>query len=464
LNNGEERTVHRHFWNRVQSFLELRPVGCLFVLYALFVAVYVASIPLPRADGHLVGSDGTYYYAYLPTLLIDHDLDFSNQYSRLFPPRQGERDALGQDLRRSNPYAVGCAVLWTPFFLMGHAIVLVLRMAGSSIALDGISYVYQVPVLLGSLAYGFAGVLLVYGSCRRFFSRSVSVAAALSIWLATSLIYYMIAEPSMSHACSFFAAALLVNLWLRFRPLPGLRQWILLGVAGGLVALVRLPDATWLALPCIDAVLNLKAAGRGRIGRLAAGVACFAAVAFVVFIPQIMVWNITDESPNGIDYGNSASYFQWFSPRMLPVLFSLRHGLYSWHPILLAATLGLILLFRRDRSLAIALGLLFAAQIYVIGAWNGWYGGDAFGARMLISSLPALALGLAALIDWASAHKAWSTVGLLGCILIIWNALFFAQYRFGYISKSDTITLRQMTLGKAILVKDLMMGAYKAVR
>ncbi|MDM7994181.1 MAG: hypothetical protein QUT30_00705 [Acidobacteriota bacterium] len=464
MNSEEAKVAHRCFWDRAKHFLDLRPVGCLLVLYALSVAVYIASIPLPRADGHLVGSDGTYYYAYLPTLLIDRDLDFSNQYARLFPPRRIENDALPQDPRRSNPYAVGCAVLWAPFFGIGHAIALMGRMAGSSVALDGIGYAYQAPVLIGSISYGFAGVLLVYGSCRRFFSRSASVSAALLIWLATSLIYYMIAEPSMSHACSFFAAALLVNLWLRFRPLPGFRQWALLGVAGGLVALVRLPDATWLALPCIDAALNLRVADRGSVGRLALGVVCFAVVAAIVFSPQIMVWTITDESPNGIDYGNSGSYFQWSAPRMLPVLFSLRHGLFSWHPLLLPATLGLILLSRRDRSLAIALGVLFIAQIYVIGAWNGWYGGDAFGARMLISSLPALALGLAALIDRASAHEAWSAVGLLGCILIVWNALFFAQYRFGYISKSDTITLRQMTLGKAILVKDLTMRAYKAVR
>jgi len=464
LNSEEAKVAHGCFWDRTKRFLELRPVGCLLVLYVLFVAVFAASIPLPRADGHLVGSDGTYYYAYLPTLLLDRDLDFSNQYARLLPPQQAENEALHRNPCLGNFCAVGCAVLWTPFFLIGHAIALVLRMAGSSMALDGIGYVYQAPVLIGSITYGFAGVLLVYGSCRRFFSRSVSVAAAILVWLATSLTYYMIAEPSMSHACSFFAVALLVHLWLRFRPLPGFRQWVLLGAVGGLVALVRLPDATWLALPCIDAALMLKAAGRRGIGRLAGGVACFAFAAAVVFSPQIMVWSVVDTSSNGIDYGNSGSYFQWFAPRMLPVLFSLQHGLFSWHPILLPAALGLVFLFRRDRSFALALALLFLTQIYIVGAWYGWYGGDAFGSRMLLSSLPALALGLAALIDRALAQKAWSAVGLLGCILIVWNVLFIAQYRFGYVSKFDAITLRQMTLGKAAMVKDWMERAFKAVR
>jgi hypothetical protein len=83
---------------------------------------------------------------------------------------------------------------------------------------------------------------------------------------------------------------------------------------------------------------------------------------------------------------------------------------------------------------------------------------------MLVSSLPILALGLAALIDRAFKHKAWSIIGLLSCVLIVWNALLFAQYRFGYISRMDRITFKQMTLGKAIMAKDLMERAYRAVR
>ena len=45
---------------------------------------FLLTIPLPRADGQLVGSDGVYYYVYLPSLLLDGDLDFSDEYAYFF--------------------------------------------------------------------------------------------------------------------------------------------------------------------------------------------------------------------------------------------------------------------------------------------------------------------------------------------------------------------------------------------
>jgi hypothetical protein len=94
-------------------------------------------------------------------------------------------------------------------------------------------------------------------------------------------------------------------------------------------------------------------------------------------------------------------------------------------------------------------------QVYVIGSWGGWMGGDSFGSRMLISSLPALALGLAALIEWTAARGARTTIGVLGSALIAWNALFFIQYRLGYIPRFKPITFEELTLGKLSMLQDL---------
>lgn len=446
--------LYRGFWDRLQERFERHPVAHLAALYILCVAIFLLSVPLPRVDGQLVGSDGIYYYAYLPTVLIDHDLDFTNQYHKLLlpPPGGWANSPINGAL---NKYSIGVAILWAPFFLIGHVVAVALRAAGLSIALDGMGYVYQVPTLLGSLTYGFAGILLVYRSCRRFFSASASTSAAILIWLATNLIYYMIAEPSMSHACSFFATALFMELWLRSRPLPEFRQWILLGIAAGLVVLVRLPDATWLALPFIDTLLALRNSGKGSWGRQIGGFVCFGVAVLLMLVPQMVVWQILNGSPATPGYVRAQEVFHWLAPQVLKVLFSFCHGLYVWHPVLLFATAGLVVLHRRDRLLSLLLGLMFAVQIYVIGSWFAWYGGAAFGGRMLISSLPALALGLAALIDWAAEHKALPVAGVLSSALIVWNALFFAQYRFRYIPQDAAINLNEMTIGKLSMLKDM---------
>jgi hypothetical protein len=447
--------LHRGFGNRVREGLEKHPVRPLLVLYGICVAVFLIAVPLPRVDGQLVGSDGVHYYAYLPALLIAHDLSPANQSSPMPPATESGVHSANRKAPGPTAYAVGCAVLWLPFWLIGHWIAAALNVAGFAIARDGIGYVYQIPVLLGSLSYGFAGILLVYRACCRYFSRSGSATAAILIWLSTNLIYYMIAEPSMSHACSFFAVALFLELWLRYRPAPALMQWIFIGMAGGLLALVRLQDGTWLALPFLDTLLNWRAVKKTGIRRQIAGFFCFATAALIVFIPQLMVWHVRNKSYVAVGYPHSGRFFRWLKPDVLQILFSLRHGLYTWHPVLLLATAGLFLLFRRDRTLSVLMGLMLAAQVYLISAWHGWWGGDSFGGRMLICTFPALAFGLAALVDWAAEHKALPMACLLACCLIAWNALFFVQYRFGYISLHNAITIREMFLGKAAMLKDI---------
>ncbi len=440
------------FWNQSRRWLERRPVACLVAPYVICIVIYLATVPLPRVDGQLVGSDGAFYYAYLPTLLLDHDLDFGNQYADLMPPAHKAKRSSGTQ-RYFNKYTVGTALLWSPFFLIGHLLAIILNSVGLEIALDGTGYIYQVPTLLGSLTYGFVAILLIYRSCRRFFSRPASALTAILIWLASNVIYYMIAEPSMSHTCSLFAVALFVELWLASRPAPATGQWILLGMAAGLVAIVRPQDSTCLVLPVLDALIVLRVSVLSDLWRCFKGFLIFALSFLVIFAPQMMLWQLLHGSATTTGYSVSGTY--WRFPQILKVLFSLKHGLFLWHPVLLVAAIGLFFLYRWDRRLSGLLGIAFAVQLCLIGAWHGWHGGDAFGGRLLIGTFPVLAPGLAALLEWMSKRGAWALAAIASVCLIAWNALFFAQYRLGYIEMDSRISLHQLTLGKLSMLRDL---------
>lgn len=435
------------------SLLERHPLRVLFLLYAVSVALFLGSLRLPRVDGQIAGSDGLYYYSYLPSILLDRDLDFTNQYRALLPKADLEATKRTPDGRPHNQYAVGPAILWAPFFLVGHLLALALGALGRPVALDGIGCIYQVPTFLGSLSYGFAGVLLLYRSCAGLYSRTAGVCAAIVVWLATNLIYYMIAEPSMAHACSFFAASLFLNLWIFWRPCPSIRRWLLLGLAGGIIMLVRQPDATWLILPVMDIFLT----GKNRRACLP-GLLVYVAAAVFVFLPQLIVWHFLNGSTVTPGYNYAAqgtTLFNWLSPEIVPLLFSLRHGLFSWHPALIPAAAGVLLLIRKDKALALSLGAVFLSQACLIGAWISWWGGHSFGSRMLITSLPVFGVGLAALVDWCARRRALWAAAFPACGFVLWNALFFLQYRFGYISKDQPITFAELTLGKFEMLRDL---------
>jgi hypothetical protein len=426
-----------------------KPYWSLVSIWAICIIIYIAAIPLPRkVPGLLFSSDGIGYFMYTRSLIIDGDLDFRNEYARLRPQVIPDITSTGL---ASNQYAIGPGLMWSPFFVAAHGLTFGLRATGFSVESDGYGFPYQVAVCLGSMVYGLLGIILTYHVILRYYG-SVALAATILIWLGTNVIYYMMVEPSMAHMVSFFAVAFFFSLWIRWRPLPTLRQWIYLGFAGGLVAIVRQPDATFLLLPLLD---SLIAPGSRFSRRVCFGWAGFAGAFVLVFSLQMYAWFALYGHPLLSGYFHTGKVaFSWLSPKIFHMLFSLSRGIYPLHPITIPATIGLGLLFRADRRLAALFFLGFAMQVYLISAWGTQ--GDSFGGRMFISSVPVLGLGLAAFLEWMTRTRAVALAWVGGLTLILWNGLFMVQYRFGYIPMGETpYTIGQLTSGKGELIKDV---------
>ena len=81
------------------------------------------------------------------------------------------------------------------------------------------------------------------------------------------------------------------------------------------------------------------------------------------------------------------------------VLLDQQHGLFLASPVYLLAIPGLVMLWRRSRTLAIACGLVFASIYLPAGSFGIWYGGYCSPARLLTPTVPVLALALAAVLD-----------------------------------------------------------------
>src|SRR5438552_1720015 len=98
----------------------MQPRWVLSGLFLFSLLFFLALLRVPRVDGQLLGSDGVYYYVYLRSLVIDHDLDFTNEYtyyhvSTATAPKTPTNLA-------PNKYAIGPALLWMPFFLAAHVL------------------------------------------------------------------------------------------------------------------------------------------------------------------------------------------------------------------------------------------------------------------------------------------------------------------------------------------------------
>lgn len=461
-------------WSLRLDALVERPLPLFVGILLIFITVFGASILLvPRRYGRLIIGDGIYYYVYVRSAVIDHDLDFTNDYT-LYQRFNNEDPGKKREMlelhktpfgKPANYFSVGPALLWLPVFLPTHAFALALGLPH-----DGFSYLYEAPLLFQSILYGFIGILLTYRVAASLFSRLAAFISVLGMWLATNVVYYMGVSPSASHVLSLFVVALFLFLWWRTRGKRTRRDWFILGLSAGLMALVRWQDILVTLLPLFeligDWIKEMKKYGVGQDGHparsdalirapfsatlliLPAGL-IFALGLVLAFSPQMLAWQILYGSPLTAPQG--PTFFYPTRPEIWNVLFGLKRGLFTWTPLVFLGAVGFIPLYRRDRLLGGAAIVILLAEAYVNSIVYDWWGGEAFGARRFVSLIPFFVLGLAALVDSVRARLSRRTLLIALGAFTVWNLLFILQYDLwlhgiGHISADPT--LAEITIDK----------------
>ena len=375
------------------------------------------------------------YYLYLPAALIHHDplhLGFLDSV----PPGNFPKDyRFGQGAlfvestgRFSNKYTMGVAVFELPFFLAAHAWCSVFAPANA----DGYSPTYHLAIALASVFWPWLGLLVLVRFLRRYLSDAHSAITVLSIALGTNLFYYAAFASGMGHPFLFFLCALLLertDAWYRE---PSLARAMTIGTIIGLATLARPTCLLFALVPLCYGIRNggLRELAHHAKHWIAAGV-----VAFLCSLPQLVYWKATTGSFLFWSYGDEG--FDFLHPHVVDGLFSFRKGWFVYTPLALVAHGGVHLLFRdvRTRSYPILLLLFFAPFLYITFSWNCWWYGGGFGSRVLVESLPLLALPLGALVQRSLSRPMSVRVAvialLLGCITL--NLFQQWQYQRGII-------------------------------
>jgi hypothetical protein len=394
-------------------------------------------VTLPLVTTRLYASDEVQYFSWLRSWAFDRDVDFENEYRHFY-----ESGVVGTDLFRGtflelrneagrppNFGPVGSAVLWTPFYAVGHLVAL-----GTGAPADGLSQPYVSAVAYGSAIYGFLAVLLSAAIANRVVGRGIG--ASLVVLAGTPLVFYMYVAPPMSHANSAFAVSLLLCLWLRARERWRPRDAILLGLAGGLAAMVREQDALFAAGPAVD-YLRWLWRTRPAAARWAASAAAGTVAFFAAFSPQLLSYQALNGHPGPTELVTRK--MSWSAPHALHVLFSPEHGLFAWTPLVVVALAGLALLaLGRVRGAGVPdarwIGtlalMMFALQVYASGSVESWTVAGAFGQRRFVAVTPLLVLGLAALSSAAARWRAPARGGLAVVLAlgVWWNLGLIAQF------------------------------------
>lgn len=338
--------------------------------------------------GQAIYGDGIDYWAYLPSLYYDHDLDFTDQYTHIYNPQNNNvtvplrapqiqktsRTLIG---RVDNPHPPGTALVWLPAFAAADALSLIFTLPR-----QGYAHLYQLVtgifyLLVLVLALKLNGLL-----ANRFVNdHRHSQLAVIAIFFATPLLYYGSYDILNSHLASFLLNSL---FWLvLFSALVKHQRFpLVLGVIIALATLVRLQDALLL----VPAFLFLS--HRSVLPLRAIVELCL--TWFLCLSPLFIVWNSLYGLPVPLAYLSSGHIYRGvWGP-----LFHRTNGLFSRTPILLFSLFGLKSFFVRFRQPALLIISYICLQFLLITYQGGWRDA-AYGGRMFISILPLFTILLA---------------------------------------------------------------------
>jgi len=454
---------------------------------ALTVALIIAFMTLTmlrekhwKDEKRVIEWDAISYYAYLPATFIYHDLtlSFADNYKgthkfTVWPERGPE----GKYVIKTS---MGLSLLWTPFFLAGHAAA---HLSGADTG--GYSPPYKFFLLLSALFFLAVGLIYLRKILLTNSSDGVTALVIAAFVIGTNLYWYTLYQGTMSHVYSF--ALISAFIWYSMKwhmvrgaedgargAVPGVRgaensargavpgvqaaensargavpgvqaaedgsqnadysvtgPWnkfwhpVRLGLLLGLISLIRPTNIIIVIFFLLYGVTSSETL-RGRIKDLSKNyrhMAAIALAAILVWVPQMIYWKEMTGQWFYFSYGSNERFF-FGDPAIIEGLFSWRKGLFLYTPLMIFALAGIIALWKRRSPQALPVTLFVPLNIYIIFSWWCWWYGGGFGQRAFIDSYALMAVATAALltpgtISPGSSLKKWlQKLTLAGFLLL----------------------------------------------
>jgi hypothetical protein len=345
---------------------------------------------------NVLGWDVLAYYIYLPFTFIHGDPGISDQsivqyifdtyqpsgtFYQAYPLPNGNWSPM---------YTLGFAILYFPFFLLGHLWALM-----SDYPADGFSYPYQFAISNGVMLYIIGGIFIFRKFLLNFFSDAVTALTLLFMLLGTSFFHESVADECGPHAMMFAGFACILYLNQRWHARPKAKTAFLLGLVSGLCILARGSGIFIAIIPVLWQVYDKESLFRKvelirtnwkqiLIGLVGLGTFPLVQIIYWKFITGEFIFNTYQVTPG----------FDWLEPHFQKVFFSYKKGWLLYTPMIAFCILGLFFLAKKNKKIAFSVLTFFAINVYVISAWGTWWQGGSFGSRYFVESYAILALPL----------------------------------------------------------------------
>lgn len=353
------------------------------------------------------------YYSYLPAYIsnngsfeFDHRV-FNNDYLPVCP----------FDSLHIPKTTYGMSLMWSPLYALGYKIAI-----NQNDPLDGFSEPFSTVIHWGSIVYAIIGLILLRNFLIKFFSEKVTTITLAILFLGTTLFYYSVGMPEMSHANLFllFSAFLLCNY--HWHKKQSISLSILLGLIIGLIALIRPTDVLIVSLFLfwpVSETFNLK----DKIVFLLKnykGILLMILMAFIIWIPQFLFWKA--RTGHYLYFSYPGEQFFWSDPQLMNTLFSYRKGLFVYTPLISLAFIGFFFMKGTIKEIRNVIIVITLINVYMISCWWDWFFGGSFGARAFVQHFAYLSLPLASFVAFIFERfekKGWNHVLRLVTIIVV---------------------------------------------
>lgn len=374
------------------------PYSLASIVILMYVLIRAAFLLANWEKSFILEWDIFGYYLYLPGLFIYDDLanlsfvpDILNTYYQDASFYYAISLPEGGMVMK---YPVGMAVLYSPFFFLGH---LAAHLFGYPT--DGFSMPYQFAIAMGSIAFVGIGLLVLRKVLRKYVDDITVALCLLILILATNLFNYTAYDGPMPHAWLFTVYACVFWLTEKWHAHPQKRIAAGLGLLIGLVAIMRPINVLIFLFPLLWGVSNKERLLekvqllRKNWSHLLILALCTLAVGSI----QMIYWKIYAGS--WLFYSYEEQGFKFLDPHITDGLFSYRKGWFMYTPVMILAIIGFWPLFSKNKKIFVPILTITVLHAYLVFSWEQWWYGGAFGQRAMVDIYALLAFPLAALIE-----------------------------------------------------------------
>lgn len=325
-------------------------------------------------------------------------------------------------------FFLGMAMMYTPFFFVGHAI------AGMfGYAQDGLSSPYVYSLIVGCLIYGFIGLFYLRKILKHFFSDQLVAILLIICVIGTNYINHMTIKNLETVNVIFMFNAIIIWNTIQWYARNELKNMIVVGFSIVMMALIKPSEVLMISLPILWGVSSkqtlldrFKLFWTYRKQIIITGLICC-----VVVAPQVTYWIVKTGKIFYDSYKNPGVGLDVFEPHFIQSLFGYRKGWLVYTPVMIFALLGFIILFKQNRPLFFGLFIPFFISFYIIVSWSEYWYGAGFSNRPVIVLYPILLIAMGYFLQWIWSKGKILKVGitLLISFCIFLNIFQWWQYR-----------------------------------